>query len=122
MTAPTLRAVTLPDGTAAPALGMGTWYLGEDPDGHDIQLGALRAGIDIGLTLIDTAEMYGDGAAEELVRRAIRAARRPAADPTSSWSERCGRTTPRGRAGWTPARGACADWAPTAWTCTCCTG
>jgi diketogulonate reductase-like aldo/keto reductase len=71
MTAPTTRAVTLPDGTPAPALGMGTWYLGEDPDGHDIQLGALRAGIDIGLTLIDTAEMYGDGAAEELVGRAI---------------------------------------------------
>src|SRR4029450_9965990 len=69
--APTLRAVTLPDGTAAPALGMGTWYLGEDPDGHEIQLDALRAGIDIGLALIDTAEMYGDGAAEELVGRAI---------------------------------------------------
>src|SRR4051795_204161 len=71
MTAPSMRTVTLPDGTAAPALGMGTWYLGEDPDGHDIQLDALRAGIDIGLTLIDTAEMYGDGAAEELVGRAI---------------------------------------------------
>ena len=71
MTAPTMRAVTLPDGTAAPALGMGTWYLGEDPDGHDIQLDALRTGMDIGLTLIDTAEMYGDGAAEELVGRAI---------------------------------------------------
>jgi aryl-alcohol dehydrogenase-like predicted oxidoreductase len=71
MTAPTLRAVTLPDGTAARALGMGSWYLGEDPDGHDVQLDALRAGIDIGLTLIDTAETYGDGAAEELVGRAI---------------------------------------------------
>jgi diketogulonate reductase-like aldo/keto reductase len=71
MTAPTMRAVTLPDGTAAPALGMGSWYLGEDPDRHDIQLDALRAGIDIGLTLIDTAEMYGDGAAEELVGQAI---------------------------------------------------
>src|SRR3954466_15860484 len=71
MTAPTPRAVTLPDGTAAPALGMGTWYLGEDPDRRDSELDALRAGIDIGLTLIDTAEMYGDGAAEELVGRAI---------------------------------------------------
>lgn len=71
MTAPTTRTVTLPDGSAAPALGMGTWYLGEDPDGHDVQLDALRAGMDIGLTLIDTAEMYGDGAAEELVGRAI---------------------------------------------------
>src|SRR3954464_13857745 len=71
MTAPTMRAVTLPDGTAAPALGMGTWYLGEDPDRHDIQLAALRAGIDMGLTLIDTAEMYGDGADEELTGLAI---------------------------------------------------
>jgi diketogulonate reductase-like aldo/keto reductase len=71
MTAPTMRAVTLPDGTAAPALGMGSWYLGEDADRHDIQLDALRAGIDIGMTLIDTAEMYGDGAAEELVGQAI---------------------------------------------------
>src|SRR4051812_47041433 len=69
--APTMRALTLPDGGIVPALGMGSWYLGEDPGGHDIQLDALRAGIDIGLTLIDTAEMYGDGAAEELVGRAI---------------------------------------------------
>jgi diketogulonate reductase-like aldo/keto reductase len=66
-----MRAATLQDGTAAPALGMGTWYLGEDPDRRDIELDALRAGIDIGLTLIDTAEMYGDGSAEELVGRAI---------------------------------------------------
>jgi diketogulonate reductase-like aldo/keto reductase len=71
MTAQTIRAVSLPDGTALPALGMGTWYLGERPDQHDIQLSALRTGIEIGLTLIDTAEMYGDGAAEELVGRAI---------------------------------------------------
>jgi diketogulonate reductase-like aldo/keto reductase len=71
MTSTAVRAVTLPNGTSVPALGMGTWYLGEDPDGHDIQLSALRTGIDIGLTLIDTAEMYGDGAAEKLVGRAI---------------------------------------------------
>jgi diketogulonate reductase-like aldo/keto reductase len=71
MTALPTRAVPLPDGPAAPALGMGTWYLGEDPDRRDTQLDALRAGIDVGLTLIDTAEMYGDGAAEELVGQAI---------------------------------------------------
>jgi diketogulonate reductase-like aldo/keto reductase len=71
MTAQTIRAVSLPNGTALPALGMGTWYLGERPDQDDIQLSALRTGIEIGLTLIDTAEMYGDGAAEELVGRAI---------------------------------------------------
>jgi diketogulonate reductase-like aldo/keto reductase len=71
MTAPTIRAVSLPDGSTVPALGMGTWYLGENPDQHDIQLSALRTGIEVGLTLIDTAEMYGDGAAEELVGKAI---------------------------------------------------
>ncbi|WP_237494589.1 aldo/keto reductase [Modestobacter sp. L9-4] len=71
MTASAMRTVTLPDGTVAPALGLGTWYLGEDPGRLDVQLDALRAGIDLGLTLVDTAEMYGDGAAEELVGRAI---------------------------------------------------
>ncbi|SFL71287.1 aldo/keto reductase [Geodermatophilus ruber] len=71
MTATTHRTVTLPNGTVVPALGMGTWYMGEDPDGHDIELGALRTGIEIGLNLIDTAEMYGDGAAEVLVGEAI---------------------------------------------------
>ena len=71
MTEPRVRTVTLPDGTITPALGMGTWYLGEDPGRSDAQLDALRAGLDLGLTLVDTAEMYGDGAAEELVGRAI---------------------------------------------------
>jgi diketogulonate reductase-like aldo/keto reductase len=71
MTATTARTVTLPRGATVPRLGMGTWYLGEDPDGRDIQLSALRTGIEIGLTLIDTAEMYGDGAAEELVGKAV---------------------------------------------------
>jgi len=71
MSASAMRAVTLPDGSTTSALGMGTWYLGEDPGSSDVQLDALRTGIDIGLTLLDTAEMYGDGAAEELVGRAI---------------------------------------------------
>jgi diketogulonate reductase-like aldo/keto reductase len=71
MTAPTIRAVPLPNGTTIPALGMGTWYLGEEPARHATELAALRTGLEIGLTLIDTAEMYGDGAAEELVGEAI---------------------------------------------------
>jgi diketogulonate reductase-like aldo/keto reductase len=71
MTATSPRTVTLPGGATVPRLGMGTWYLGEDPDGRDIQLSALRTGMEIGLTLIDTAEMYGDGAAEELVGKAV---------------------------------------------------
>jgi diketogulonate reductase-like aldo/keto reductase len=71
MTATTVRAVALPNGRTVPQLGMGTWYMGEDPDGHDIEVSALRTGIEVGLTLIDTAEMYGDGAAEVLVGEAI---------------------------------------------------
>jgi diketogulonate reductase-like aldo/keto reductase len=71
VTAPTIRALSLPNGATIPALGMGTWYLGEAPARHATELAALRTGIEIGLTLIDTAEMYGDGAAEELVGEAI---------------------------------------------------
>ncbi len=63
--------VTLPDGRAVPALGQGTWYLGETPSRRADELAALRTGLDLGLTLIDTAEMYGEGAAEELVGEAV---------------------------------------------------
>ncbi|MFF3565339.1 aldo/keto reductase [Streptomyces sp. NPDC002574] len=54
-----------------PALGQGTWYLGDDPDRRDEEIAALRLGLDLGMALVDTAEMYGDGAAEELVGQAI---------------------------------------------------
>ena len=50
-----------------PVLGQGTWELGDDPRRRADEIKALRTGIDLGMTLIDTAEMYGDGAAEELV-------------------------------------------------------
>ncbi|WP_374969341.1 aldo/keto reductase [Terrabacter sp. BE26] len=52
-------------------MGLGTWYLGESPARRASELAALRLGIDVGLTLIDTAEMYGNGAAEVLVGEAI---------------------------------------------------
>lgn len=67
-----IETVSLPDGTPMPRLGMGTWYLGERASTHDEELAALRAGLDAGVRLIDTAEMYGNGAAEELVGEAIR--------------------------------------------------
>ncbi|WP_433874246.1 aldo/keto reductase [Sinomonas atrocyanea] len=66
-----IRPVILPNGTAVPALGQGTWYLGDSASSRDGEIKALRTGIDAGLTLIDTAEMYGDGRAEELVGEAI---------------------------------------------------
>jgi diketogulonate reductase-like aldo/keto reductase len=71
MTAVPMRTVQLPSGEQIPALGQGTWRMAEHPGKHDEELGALRLGLDLGLTLIDTAEMYADGAAEELVADAI---------------------------------------------------
>ncbi len=63
--------VTLADGTQVPALGLGTWNMGERVAAAKREVAALARGIDLGLTLIDTAEMYGDGGAEEIVARAI---------------------------------------------------
>jgi len=63
--------VALPDGMHVPALGQGTWFMGESPGHAQAEIGALQAGIDAGLTLIDTAEMYADGGAERIVGHAI---------------------------------------------------
>src|SRR5882724_8393164 len=54
-----------------PVLGQGTWRMGEDPAKKKSEIDGLRLGLDLGITLIDTAEMYGDGAAEELIGEAI---------------------------------------------------
>lgn len=59
-------------GVPAGPIGQGTWYLGNRPDTFQQELSALRAGIDRGMTLLDTAEMYGEGAAERLLSQAIR--------------------------------------------------
>lgn len=66
-----VRSTTLPSGAAVPILGQGTWHMAEDPRLRDQEVAALRLGLDLGLTLIDTAEMYADGGAEELVGEAI---------------------------------------------------
>jgi diketogulonate reductase-like aldo/keto reductase len=63
--------VTLPDGTIMPKLGQGTWYMGEKRTLWKQEIEALRQGIDLGMTLLDTAEMYGEGLSEELVGEAI---------------------------------------------------
>lgn len=65
------RRVMLPCGETVPALGQGTWFLGDDPARKDEEIAALRHGIERGLNLIDTAEMYGSGRAERLVGEAI---------------------------------------------------
>ena len=66
-----MRTVGLPSGERIPVLGQGTWGMGEDPAERADELRSLLLGIDLGLTLIDTAEMYADGNAEELVADAI---------------------------------------------------
>lgn len=66
-----MQTVTLPSGEQVPAFGQGTWYMGEDPACRMEEIATLQCGIDAGLTLIDTAEMYGNGLAEELVAEAV---------------------------------------------------
>src|SRR5579872_564737 len=66
-----MRQVTLPNGRQVPALGQGTWHMGERADRRVAESDALRLGLDLGLSLIDTAEMYGDGGAEEVVGAAL---------------------------------------------------
>lgn len=67
----TVRATTLPSGDSIPVLGMGTWHLGQGRHPREEELDALRLGLELGMNLIDTAEMYGAGAAEELIGEAI---------------------------------------------------
>jgi diketogulonate reductase-like aldo/keto reductase len=71
MSTTTVRTIKLPSGEAIPVLGQGTWGMAEDARRREDEVAALRLGLDLGMTLIDTAEMYADGAAEELVAQAI---------------------------------------------------
>src|SRR6185437_7493538 len=66
-----MRAVKLPSGETVPALGVGTWMMGERPRAAADEIAALRLALDLGMTLIDTAEMYGNGGAERLIGEAI---------------------------------------------------
>lgn len=66
-----MKTVTLKDGESVPAMGQGTWMMGERPDQRADEIAALRLGMELGMTLIDTAEMYGDGAAERLIGDAL---------------------------------------------------
>ena len=66
-----MRSLTLLSGAEMPVLGLGTWRMGENARRRAQELDALRYGLDLGYTLIDTAEMYGEGAAEEIVGEAI---------------------------------------------------
>lgn len=66
-----MRTTTLTSGEAVPVLGQGTWFIGDSTATRAEEIATLQTGIELGMNLIDTAEMYGDGASEKLVGEAI---------------------------------------------------
>jgi diketogulonate reductase-like aldo/keto reductase len=70
-----MKQIRIPGNECVPALGMGTWMIGEDRARRTEEIATLQHGIDLGMTLIDTAEMYGEGKSEKLVGEAIRGRR-----------------------------------------------
>jgi diketogulonate reductase-like aldo/keto reductase len=68
---PEIPTVSFPDGAAVPSLGLGTWNMGEHANQALIEVESLKRGLDLGMTLIDTAEMYAEGGAEEITGQAI---------------------------------------------------
>jgi diketogulonate reductase-like aldo/keto reductase len=71
MYGPVIRRIALPAGETIPVLGQGTWHMAEVREHRKAEIGALRLGLDLGMTLIDTAEMYAEGDTERLVGDAI---------------------------------------------------
>ena len=71
-----MRKLALPNGDAVPALGQGTWKMGESRSRRKDEVAALSLGLELGMTLIDTAEMYGNGGAEEIIAEVIKGRRR----------------------------------------------
>jgi diketogulonate reductase-like aldo/keto reductase len=71
MTQRAIPRLTLPSGESVPQLGQGTWHMGESGRARKDEVAALKLGLDLGMTLIDTAEMYGNGGAEEVVAEAV---------------------------------------------------
>ena len=67
----TIPTTPLPDGSPMPVFGMGTWHMGESRSRFEAEVAALRCGLELGIGLIDTAEMYGSGGAERVVAEAI---------------------------------------------------
>lgn len=65
------KTMLLPDGTRVPRLGQGTWKMAQDPDRREEEIRSLRLGVELGMTVVDTAESYGEGRVEELVGEAL---------------------------------------------------
>jgi len=87
-----MQTILFPDGARVPSLGQGTWRMGEGKTAHKDEVAALRLGIDLGVTLIDTAEMYGDGGAEEVVAEAIAGQRDRVFVVTKAYPQNASRT------------------------------
>jgi diketogulonate reductase-like aldo/keto reductase len=66
-----VRTISFPSGETVPVLGQGTWNMGENPAMREQEIAALRTGLELGMTLIDTAEIYADGGSESVVGEAI---------------------------------------------------
>jgi diketogulonate reductase-like aldo/keto reductase len=66
-----MQRIMMPNNGSVPALGQGTWNMGDDPTRRAAEIGALQRGVELGMTVIDTAEMYGNGASERLVGEAL---------------------------------------------------
>jgi aryl-alcohol dehydrogenase-like predicted oxidoreductase len=66
-----MRTIAMPDGTTMPALGIGTWRMGERAAVRAAEVAAVRLALDLGATLIDTAAMFGEGEAERIVGEAV---------------------------------------------------
>lgn len=111
------KTVTLTEGLTVPAIGQGTWYMGENASQRRNEVDALRAGIDLGLTLIDTAEMYADGAAEEVVGEAIKGQREKVYLVSKVYPWNAG-----GQKGSPPVMPVFVVSEPIISICTCCTG
>jgi len=95
-----MRQLALPDGTKVSAVGQGTWRIGEGQRGAAEEADALRLGLDLGMTLIDTAEMYGDGASEEVVGRAVAGRRDEVFLVTKVYPHNASRTGVPAACGW----------------------
>jgi diketogulonate reductase-like aldo/keto reductase len=87
-----MKMVPLPDGECVPALGQGTWRMGEKKSAHHDEVAALRLGIELRMTLIDTAEMYGEGDTEKVVADAIEGQRDRAFIVTKVYPHNASRT------------------------------
>jgi diketogulonate reductase-like aldo/keto reductase len=98
MTAPdktagkSMRRLKLPGGELVPVLGQGTWRMGESRSRRPEEVAALQLGLDLGMTLIDTAEMYAEGGAEEVVAEAVKGRRREAFIVTKVYPHNAGKT------------------------------